>query len=153
MAIKDRHPFDRIPDKDDGTMQAFGTGATRDTGTGKLDPEGFTSPKVMLQFYKYMNMNRLQSDGKLRASDNWQNGIPQSAYMKSLKRHCDDLWLEHRGVATASGIIAACCGIMFNAMGYLFEHLKRHEIQDFDGKEPTPEMYKRQAQVKLNESE
>jgi len=128
--------------KDNGVVREFDTGATRDTAEGKLDPEGFTHPMVMKQFYKYMNMNRLQSDGSLRDSDNWQKGIPVDAYMKSLKRHSDDVWLEHRGFKTKAGIIAALCGIMFNSMGYLLEELKTRDfaLEDFDGKEPTPEM-------------
>jgi hypothetical protein len=131
--------------QDDGVMRSFDTGATRDTAEGKLDPEGFLHPMVMKQFYKYMNMNRLQSDGKLRDSDNWQKGIPREAYMKSLKRHCDDVWAEHRGFETDIGMIAALCGIMFNAMGYLHEELKGRgwELQDLDGVEPTPEMQER----------
>jgi hypothetical protein len=133
--------------KDDGVLREFSTGATRDTAEGKLDPEGFISPAVMKQFYKYMNMNRLQSDGKLRDSDNWQKGITSNAYMKSLKRHVDELWLNHRGHMTEAGKIAALCGIMFNSMGYLFEHLKVHSMQDFDGDEPTPEMAKRQEKL------
>jgi hypothetical protein len=132
---------------DDGCLRAFSTGSTRDTAEGKLDPEGFTSPVVMKQFYKYMNMNRLQSDGKLRDSDNWQKGIPSEAYMKSLKRHVDELWLNHRGYMTDAGKIASLCGIMFNAMGYLHEHLKGNHIQDFDGDEPTPEMARRQEKL------
>ena len=137
-------------DKDDGTMREFGTGATRDTADGKLDPEGFTHPVVMKQFYKYMNMNRLQSDGNLRASDNWQKGIPKNAYMSSIKRHCDELWLEHRGFPSESGIIAALCGIMFNAMGYLLEILRDRNWhpRDFDGFEPTPEIAKRLLSIK-----
>jgi hypothetical protein len=137
--------------KDDKVMRSFDTGATRDTADGKLDMEGFTHPMVEKQFAKYMNMNRLQSDGNLRASDNWQKGIPIDAYMKSLRRHHDDVWLEHRGFDTEAGLVAALCGIIFNAKGYLLEHLKRMdwELKDFDGDEPTPEMKERQA--KLNE--
>jgi hypothetical protein len=130
---------------DDGVLRSFGTGATRDTEEGKLDPEGFTHPMVMKQYYKYMNMNRLQSDGKLRDSDNWQKGIPKEAYMSSIKRHCDDLWLEHRGFPSGSGIISALCGVIFNAMGYLHEHLKERgwRLQEFDNGEPTEEMQER----------
>jgi hypothetical protein len=130
---------------DDKVMRSFDTGATRDTAEGKLDMEGFTHPMVMKQFAKYMNMNRLQSDGNLRDSDNWQKGIPIDAYMKSLTRHRDDLWLEHRGFPTEAGKIAALCGIIFNAHGYLLEHLKTIDfvLQDFDGCEPTPEMKRR----------
>ena len=138
--------------KDDGILRAFDTGATRDTAEGKLDPEGFTHPMVMEQFYKYMSMNRLQSDGKLRDSDNWQKGIPKTAYMKSLKRHSDEVWKEHRGFPTRSGIIAALCGIMFNSMGMLHEVLRDDgwNLQDFDGDEPTPELEERQLMVALD---
>ena len=140
---------------DDKTMRSFDTGATRDTAEGKLDMEGFTHPMVMRQFAKYMNMNRLQSDGQLRDSDNWQKGIPIDAYMKSLKRHCDEVWLNHRGFGfpREAGIKAALCGIMFNSMGMLLEVLKADtwKLQDFDGDEPTPEMKKRQEGVSRDE--
>jgi hypothetical protein len=131
---------------DDKVMRSFDTGATRDTAEGKLDMEGFTHPMVMKQFAKYMNMNRLQSDGQLRDSDNWQKGIPIDAYMKSLKRHVDELWQGHRGFPTESGMIAALCGIMFNSMGMLHEILKESgwQLQDFDDTQPTPEMKGRQ---------
>jgi hypothetical protein len=146
--------FDVDTDKDDGTMQTFASGATRDTGTNKVDPEGFTHPMVMLQFYKYMKMNRVQSDGELRDSDNWQRGIDIVAYMKSLKRHVDDVWIEHRGFNSDSGMIAALCGVMFNSMGYLLEVLKEKgwDLQDFDGKEPTPEMAKRLLSMRCEDA-
>jgi hypothetical protein len=131
---------------DDKVMRSFDTGATRDTAEGKLDMEGFTHPMVMKQFAKYMNMNRLQSDGQLRDSDNWQKGIPIDAYMKSLKRHVDEVWLNHRGFRQEAGPVAALCGIMFNSMGMLHEILKVNDwkLQDFDDTMPTPEMKGRQ---------
>ena len=140
---------DKKMTEDNGTLRRFDTGATRDTTDGKLDPEGFTHPIVMKQFYKYMSMHRLQSDGKLRDSDNWQKGIPKQVYMKSIKRHCDDLWLEHRGFPSESGVIAALCGIIFNTMGYLHEVLKERawKMQDFDGDDPTPEIETRQEGI------
>jgi len=135
--------------KDNGVVRQFDTGATRDTAEGKLDPEGFTHPMVLRQFYKYMNMNRLMADGSMRDSDDWQKGVPREAYMKSLKRHCDDAWLEHRGFETTDGMIAALCGIMFNAMGYMFEELKENDfiLQDFDGYDPTLEIGHRMEAV------
>ena len=138
--------------KDDKVMRSFDTGATRDTADGKLDMEGFTHPMVEKQFAKYMNMNRLQSDGQLRDSDNWQKGIPMDAYIKSLRRHHDDVWLFHRGFKDAlesGSIIAALCGTIFNAQGYLLEYLKSIDflLQDFDGVEPTPEMRERQGKL------
>jgi hypothetical protein len=104
-------------------MRTFETGATRDADHDKIDPEGFMSPLVILRFCEYMHKNRLQADGNLRASDNWQKGIPVDAYMKSLLRHVLDLWLCHDGAyaLARSGRIDALCGILFNAQGYLHE--------------------------------
>lgn len=104
-------------------VRTFATGATRDTDGGKPDYEGFVSPLVLQRFGQYMHQHRVQSDGFLRASDNWQKGIPRSEYMKSLLRHVEDLWLEHRGYRSRGGIEDALCGILFNAQGYLFEVL------------------------------
>jgi hypothetical protein len=135
--------------KDDGVMNSFDTGATRDTSEGKLDSEGFTHPKVMEQFYKFMNMHRLQSDGQLRDSDNWQKGIPIENYMKSLTRHREDVWSEYRGFETENGLVAALCGVIFNAMGYLLEDLKKDDfvLRDFDGDDPIPEIKARQEKL------
>ena len=107
-----------------GKVRQFETGATRDTEEGKLDFEGFLSPLVIERYAEYMNENRVQSDGSLRASDNWQKGIPKDAYMKSLWRHFFDIWKEHRGINTDLGLERAVCAVMFNAMGYLHETLK-----------------------------
>src|SRR5437870_4323890 len=100
-------------------MRKFTTGATRDTDAGKLDYEGFFSPLVLERRAQYMNKHRVQSDGQLRASDNWQKGIPREAYMKSGFRHFTDWWKEHRGIATKDGIEEALCALMFNVEGYL----------------------------------
>jgi hypothetical protein len=83
--------------KDNGTLRTFASGATRDTASGKIDPEGFLDPLVILAFSEYMDRHRVQSDGSLRASDNWQAGFPRAQTMKSLWRHFLDLWLLHRG--------------------------------------------------------
>lgn len=106
-------------------MRTFETGATRDTDTDKIDPEGFLSPLVIERFCRYMHKHRIQADGTLRASDNWVKGIPRDAYMKSLWRHLLDLWLEHRGHPSRDGIEDALCAILFNAQGYLLEVLCR----------------------------
>ena len=137
---------------DDGILRTFDSGATRDTAEGKLDYEGFLSLKVLVQFAKYMNMNRLQSDGKLRDSDNWQKGISMDAYMKSGYRHFMKWWEAHRckGLRSRDGDIedvGAMCGLMFNVMGYLHEWLKEHDTIDFDGEEPTFEMKERVAKM------
>jgi hypothetical protein len=140
---------------DDKVMRSFDTGATRDTAEGKLDYEGFLSPAVLKQYAKYMNMNRLQSDGQTRDSDNWQKGIPQDEYMKSGYRHFYEWWAGHRygdsPMIDRKPTMAALCGLLFNIMGYMHEELKRHPEVDFDGDEPTPEMKKRQDTLKLYE--
>jgi hypothetical protein len=107
-------------------IRTFSTGATRDTDKDKLDYEGFSSPLVLKRYAEYMHKHRLQKDGTLRDSDNWQKGIPTKEYMKSIDRHIVDLWLCHRGFPEEAreDIEDALCAIMFNAQGYLFEILK-----------------------------
>lgn len=115
-------------------MREFETGATRDDDTAKPDYEGFISPRVIVAYGQYMNKHRRQADGKLRDSDNWQKGIPKTAYMKSLWRHFLDVWLFHRGslpVHEDKGydLKEALCGVLFNAMGYLDEILKEDSVR------------------------
>ena len=109
-------------------IRQFSTGATRDANAGKFDYEGFLSPRVIERYAEYMNRHRIQSDGKLRDSDNWQKGIPKDQYMKSLWRHFMDLWKWHRGIPVLGvSIEEALCAILFNTMGYLHECLQRSE--------------------------
>lgn len=105
-------------------MRTFETGATRDSEENKNDYEGFLSPLVIKRYGDYMHKHRLQADGKLRDSDNWQKGIPKDAYMKSGWRHFVDWWCEHRGFPSREGIEDALCALLFNIMGYLHEILK-----------------------------
>lgn len=111
-------------------IRVFATGATRDTEDGKIDPEGFLSPVVIQRFSEYMHENRMQKDGSLRSSSNWQLGIPREAYIKSLWRHLLTLWKIHRKQGflseqrpTRKDLEDALCAIIFNAQGYLFEVL------------------------------
>ena len=108
-------------------IRTFETGATRDTDINKLDFEGFLSYPVLLRYGEYMHKHRIQPNGKLRESDNWQKGIPKDAYMKSAFRHFMDWWAEHRGFESRDGIEEALCGVIFNAMGYLHEILKEKQ--------------------------
>ena len=117
----------RINDGTEKPIRTFETGATRDTNADKPDYEGFLSPTVLKRFGEYMHKHRKQSDGNLRASDNWQKGIPKQEYMKSGWRHFMDLWLEHRGLKSRDGLEDALCALLFNVMGYLYEHLKEKE--------------------------
>lgn len=108
-------------------VRTFETGATRDTDEGKLDYEGFLAPAVLERYAQYMHKHRRQSDGSLRASDNWQKGMPQTQYLKSLIRHVLEFWKWNRGKypSLPDGQEIACA-IMFNIMGWLYENL-RHE--------------------------
>jgi hypothetical protein len=104
-------------------MREFATGATRNLDEDKLDFEGFLSPLVIQRFAEYMHKHRLQADGNLRSSDNWQKGIPKDAYMKSGFRHFMDWWTEHRGNPSREGLEEALCALLFNVQGYLHETL------------------------------
>ena len=86
-----------------------------------------------------MHKNRLQSDGKMRDSDNWQNGFGFPVLMKSMWRHLKDSWTIHRGhevIRIEKGetvkidLEEALCGLMFNTMGYLHEHLTAMKNMD-----------------------
>jgi hypothetical protein len=106
-------------------MREFETGATRDTEEGKLDYEGFLSPEVLQRFAEYMHANRIQSDGSLRDSDNWQRGIPKDVYMKSMWRHFHTVWMGHRYGDVSQDDL---CALMFNVMGYLYEDLHKKDL-------------------------
>lgn len=108
----------------DGT-RVFASGATRDADDSKLDYEGFLSPFALERFAQYMHEARLRNPPpgqKLRDSDNWQKGIPKSAYLKSLLRHVFALWRHWRKTGHVSQVDA--CGVMFNVQGLLHEDLK-----------------------------
>ncbi len=113
-------------------MRQFDTGATRNTDTDKLDYDGFLCPLVIKRYAEYLNEHRVQADGKLRDSDNWQKGIPIKVYMKSKWRHFMDTWMIFRGYGPVydskdNHIITmeeALCGEIFNASGHLHELLK-----------------------------
>lgn len=126
-------------------IREFETGATRDSDDGKLDMEGFYHPAVMTRFAQYMHKHRVQANGELRASDNWQKGIPVYQYMKSMLRHVMEFWTLHRSMLRDKRItengFSLCysyieqkimddmeellCAILFNVQGYLFELLKK----------------------------
>jgi hypothetical protein len=108
-------------------VRTFESGATRDIDEGKFDYEGFFSPLVLRERAAYMDLHRVQSDGTLRSSDNWQQGIPLDQYMKSAFRHFVDWWGEHRDPWSENDLREAICALMFNAEGYLHELLKAEE--------------------------
>lgn len=128
--------------KDDGTTRKFDTGATRDSAEGKYDYEGFFCPDVLERYGEYMDKNRVQSDGGLRDSDNWQKGIPLDQYVKSAWRHLHKWWQYHRHPERkeAQEIEDHLCGLIFNSMGYLHELIKEDHNWDGDGKEGLREI-------------
>jgi hypothetical protein len=116
------------------STRVFSTGATRNDDTERIDPEGFLSPKVMAQFFEYMHKNRFRPSGEMRASDNWQLGITQQAYAKSISRHYWEFFDKHREQGNHKDepspyrnekLLELCCAEMFNFMGYMFEELKK----------------------------
>jgi hypothetical protein len=103
-------------------MREFSTGATRNVDTEREDPEGFLAPEPLEAYFKFMHRNRFQKDGQIRASDNWQLGIPQQAYGKSLWRHFFSWWSVHRRVGNFKPepspyrnerLVEDCCAMMF----------------------------------------
>ena len=105
----------------DQQFRQFPTGATRSDDTGRPDYEGYLSPLVIERFGQYMLEH--QYGGK-RTSDNWQKGIPRTAYMKSMWRHFLDLWIWHRTTCEELDPEDTLCALLFNVQGYLHELLK-----------------------------
>jgi hypothetical protein len=110
-------------------VRKFETGATRSSDAVRYDPEGFLSPIALERFFEYMSKHRVQADGKLRDSDNWQKGMPLTTYIKGIWRHFLHMWQRHRGWTVTDPFAAAdieedLCAIIFNAQGYLHELMK-----------------------------
>jgi len=103
-------------------MRTFETGATRSDNKERLDYEGFLSPLVLKRYAEYLHKHRRQADGTLRASDNWQKGIPIEVYMKSKWRHFMSTWLWFR--EGGDGAEESLCAELFNTMGMLHEILR-----------------------------
>lgn len=115
-------------------MRRFGTGATRSADTGRPDYEGFLSPLVIERYGEYMARHRVQADGSVRDSDNWQRGIPLPAYIKGAWRHFHHWWMRHRGFPVADPLAAAdieedLCAVLFNVQGYLHEVLSQRRAR------------------------
>jgi hypothetical protein len=111
-------------------MRKFDSGATRDSDDGKLDYEGFICPLALERYAKYMHGHRVQADGGIRGSDNWQQGMPEGVYVKSMFRHFIDVWKNHRGIPVVDkkdghtvDIEEALCAVIFNAFGLLHERV------------------------------
>ncbi len=107
--------------------RTFDTGASRDSDEDKPDYEGFLSPLAIRRFGEYMTKHRVQSNGEIRPSDNWQHGFPLDVYMKSMWRHFHDVWMLHRGHSVEHSyednpdLGEALAALFFNVQGYLHE--------------------------------
>jgi hypothetical protein len=76
-----------------------------------------------------MTKHRVQPDGSIRDSDNWQKGMPKETYVKGLWRHFLHAWTRHRGFPVRDKLAAPTieedlCAIIFNAHGLLHELVK-----------------------------
>ena len=82
-------------------------------------------PAVMQVFGDYMTRCSLQDDGTRRSFDNWQRGIPISAYADSLESHTHQIQLFANGCVDMmeEELEDAACAAIFNAMGILHEFL------------------------------
>lgn len=125
--VKPAHAY---PLPDISVVRTFASGANRDGDEGKLDIEGFVNPLVIQRFSEFMHANRRLKDGTLRDSDNFQRGIPRSAYRKSLMRHVLDVWLHGRGYVgkAIEDEQTALCAVIFNAQGLLLELLLGRDV-------------------------
>lgn len=111
-------------------MTTFESGATRSSET-PFDPSGFLSPAVLAGFSRYMERHRKQADGTLRASDNWQKGMPTSRAWRSLTRHFLDAWLMSRGYQPESAdcktIEDALHAVLFNVQVILKNRIDKDD--------------------------
>ena len=121
------------------SIRTFPTGATRNVDENKGDPEGFLSPLFIEGYSAYMQAHRQQADGSVRASDNWQKGIPLDAYRKSLMRHAFTAWALWRGwevkpeqvgaELVVPTLLDALYALAFNVMGMVHELKKAEAVR------------------------
>lgn len=111
-------------------VRKFETGADRDTDAHKIDPARALSSLVLERYSEYLLSHSVRRDGSRRDADNWKKGIPTDAYLSSLMRHILNVWVIEDGFVAvdSDGAVVdyeeALCGVLFNAMGLLHEHLK-----------------------------
>jgi len=115
--------------EDNGIKRTFESGATRDTGEGKLSYVKALSATVLHRYVQYLAQHRTLPDGSKRAFDNWKKGIPHECYIDSLVRHAMDAWRLSEGVEIVDnhGPVSEeelLCAIIFNAHGKLHKILK-----------------------------
>lgn len=107
-------------------VRVFDSGATRSPLGDKLQYEGYLNPLVLKRFAQYMKKHQVQSDGAVRAADNWQKNLPLESLYDSKTRHDMDVWLYARGYKTemTDNIEEALCAVLFNTMAILKQILE-----------------------------
>ncbi|MCI0440742.1 MAG: hypothetical protein L0177_16675 [Chloroflexi bacterium] len=111
-------------------MRTFPSGATRNTEVD-ADYHGFLSPLALHAYGEYMHRHRLQADGTMRDSDNWQKGIPNDAFVRSLVRHVHDVQLIHDGYEERArhdgrddnALLSHLSAALFNVQGLLHNYM------------------------------
>lgn len=120
--------------RESSSVRKFEGGATRDTIEGKLSYVKALCPNVLRCYMEYLGRHRLQSDGNMREWDNWKQGMPQEVYLDGLGRHFWNVWLllcsyeayDNHGAVTLEDSL---CGVIFNAMGILYEELSKDVVK------------------------
>lgn len=117
------------------SVRTFETGATRSCDATRDDPEGYLSPLAIDRYSQYMTKHRLQPDGSIRDSDNWQKGMPIATYFKGLWRHFLHAWTRYRGFPVRDPMAAAdleedLCAMFFNVQSALHEVVKARLITE-----------------------
>jgi hypothetical protein len=134
----------QLPAGNPDPVRKFETGATRSADTGRYDPEGFLSPIAIERYSIYMAKHQRQPDGSIRASDNWQKGLPLATYMKGMWRHLLHLWTRYRGYTVQDSMAAGdmeedLCALLFNVQGMLHEVVKARVQASADSGSPHKE--------------
>lgn len=116
-------------------LRFFAAGAIRDANQDKYEYTGFLDPKVLRAYAAFMHRHRSLPDGSRRDAGNWKLGIDREEYLASLLRHVMDLWELHdygkayrHDTGDPIDLVETACAILFNAQGYLFEHLRADPI-------------------------
>jgi hypothetical protein len=105
--------------QDEAQNRYFEKGAYRDTDRGKNEYTKFLHPLVVEAYGDYMTKHRVQSDGVVRAADNWRTGFGDDhkrVCLESAFRHLLDVWKELEGYESRDGIDEALGGLFFNTL-------------------------------------
>ena len=119
------------------SMETFEGGATRSDTSARNDPEGYMSAIAIERYCEYMTKHRVQADGSIRDSDNWQKGMPYNRALKGLWRHMMHLWIRFRGFNPSDKYAAAdseedLCAIFFNTQVMLHQLVKERLEGDLE---------------------